>query len=148
LFVSKWDQFGRLRGLYSTWTVAVGVLPLFDQVVGEALLLGFFDPVVGEALLLGFFELRGDLFDPKVVGFFELRGYAFDAKVVGVAMCLIWQGWRGKFCRVNFTCCPCRDAVAAGVIVCHRANPFSRRSAREPLPRHRALAVCASFLAR
>jgi hypothetical protein len=46
------------------------------QSVGVGVLL-LFDPVVGEALLLGFFELRGD---------------AFDAKVVGVAMCLIWQG--------------------------------------------------------
>jgi hypothetical protein len=49
------------------------------QSVGVGVLL-LFDPVVGEALLLGFFELRGD---------------AFDAKVVGVAMCLIWQGGRG-----------------------------------------------------
>ena len=51
--------------------------------VGVGVLL-LFDPVVGEALLLGFFELRGD---------------ALDAKVVGVGMCLIWQGWRGKFCN-------------------------------------------------
>ena len=100
--------------------------------VGVGVLL-FFDPVVGEALLLGFFELCGD---------------ALDAKVVGVGMCLIWQGWRGKFCTINFTCCPCRDAVAAGVIVSHRVNPFSRRLAHEALPRHRAPAVCASFLAR
>jgi hypothetical protein len=56
--------------------------------VGVGVLL-FSDPAVSEALLLGFFELRGDLFDPKVVGFFELRGDAFDARVVGLAMCLI-----------------------------------------------------------
>ena len=95
-------------------SVGVRVLLLFDPV----------DPVVGEALLLGFFELRRDVFDAKVVGFFELRGDAFDAKVVGVAMCLIWQGWRGKFCTINFTCYPCRDAVAAGIIVCHFAVLF------------------------
>jgi hypothetical protein len=69
--------------------------------------LPLFDPVVGEALLLGFFELRRDV---------------FDAKVVGVGMFLIWQGWRGKFCRINFTCCPCRDAVAAGVYFYHGAS--------------------------
>jgi hypothetical protein len=35
--------------------------------VGVGVLL-LFDPVVGEALLLGFFELRGDAFGAKVVG--------------------------------------------------------------------------------
>ena len=76
--------------------------------VGVGVLL-LFDPVVGEALLLGFFELRGD---------------ALDAKVVGVGMCLIWQGWRSKFCTINFACCPCRAvAGAVGVFFLHDAVP-------------------------
>jgi hypothetical protein len=148
LFVRKWDLFGRWRGLHALglwpphplqWSArrpskpqrsAFSLTPALqhfapslgkrwnaNHVLGvhekgarrrgakrRRRVLQLLEPVVGEALLLGFFELRGD---------------AFDAKVVGVAICLIWQGWRGKFCRINFTCCPCRDAVTAGVLICH-----------------------------
>jgi hypothetical protein len=34
------------------------------------------DPIFAEALLLGFFELRGDLFDAKVVSFFVRQSLA------------------------------------------------------------------------